>query len=150
MSSTLAVWAITLKSESLPKTKAFFEHILKETKAITNIGKNHWKRTRPYADDPEIHSPKPEKSFSYPSGHSTRGTVCAAVLADLFPEKRDAILAAGCAVGWHRIQIGVHYPSDVYAGRVLGHAIAQNLFLSESFQEDLAEVRAELAAAAPR
>ncbi len=127
-----------------PKTEALFKQVEKETKAVTNAGKDHWKRARPYTFDPSLLVDKPEKSFSYPSGHSTRGTVYAFVLAELFPAKRDVLIEAGRAMGWHRIILGVHYPSDVYSGRVLGQAIAREFLKSAEFQKDLAEVKAEL------
>ena len=87
--------------------------------------------------------------YSYPSGHSTRGTVYAQVLAELFPEKREALVAKGRETGWLRVQGGVHYPTDIYAGRVLGQALARDFLASASFQADLAAVKAELAAAGP-
>ena len=49
--------------------------------------------------------------------------VLAFVLADLFPAQRDAILAQARQIGWHRVQIARHYPTDIYAGRVLAQAI---------------------------
>jgi acid phosphatase (class A) len=44
--------------------------------------------------------------------------------------------------------IGKHFPTDVYAGRVLGKAIVRELLESPVFQHDLAEARAEAAALA--
>ena len=89
----------------------------------------------------------PEKSFGYPSGHSTRGTVEALLLAELFPEHKEAILAIGRNIGWDRVLIGKHFPTDIYAGRVLGQAIVHELQSSPAFQHDFAEARAELQAA---
>lgn len=85
--------------------------------------------------------------YAYPSGHSTRGTVFATVLAELFPDKRDALLAKGWESGWLRVIGGVHYASDVYAGRVLGKAVARELLKNPRFQADMEAAKAELAAA---
>ena len=52
----------------------------------------------------------------------------------------------GLNVGWHRVLAGVHFPSDIQAGRVLGMAIAARMINSPAFQADLAAVKAELAA----
>jgi acid phosphatase (class A) len=71
----------------------------------------------------------------------------ALVLADLFPDKHDAIIAKARSIGWHRVQIARHYQSDIYAGRVLAQAIVRELKASPDFQKDFAEVKAELAAA---
>jgi acid phosphatase (class A) len=73
--------------------------------------------------------------------------VFAALLAELIPEKREALLEKGREIGWLRVIGGVHFPSDVFAGRVLGQALAREFLRSEKFQADLAAAHAELAAA---
>jgi acid phosphatase (class A) len=89
----------------------------------------------------------PEPSFGYPSGHSARGTVYALLVAELFPDKKDAVLAIGRTIGWDRVLIGKHFPTDVQAGRVLGQAIYRELSANAEFQHDLAEAKAEISAA---
>ncbi len=74
-------------------------------------------------------------------------TVESLVLAELFPDKREAILALGRRIGWDRVQTGYHFLTDVRAGRVLGQAIVRELMASPAFQHDLAEAKAEIAAA---
>ena len=90
---------------------------------------------------------KLEKSFSYPSGHSTESMVLALVLAELLPAQHDAILEHARLMGWHRVQIARHYPTDIYAGRVLAQAIVKQFKKSEVFQKDFAAAKAEVAAA---
>ncbi|MCX6944984.1 MAG: phosphatase PAP2 family protein [Opitutales bacterium] len=136
-----------------PQLEALFRQVEVEAKAVTTKGKKHWQRLRPYHVDPvrfphAIEHEQPT-DFGYPSGHSTRGTTFALLLAELFPSQRAAILAKGHEAGWLRVQGGVHYPTDIYAGRVLGQALAREFLASPSFQHDLAAVKAELAAAAP-
>ncbi len=131
-----------------PKTEALFKEVEAEAKAVTDNAKNHWKRPRPYHLDPVRfpHSIEHESPthYSYPSGHSTRGTVFTLLLAELFPDKREAILAKGRETGWLRVQGGVHYPTDIYAGRVLGQELARDFLRSPEFQADLAAAKAEL------
>lgn len=134
--------------DHLPKTAALLKKIKAEIGEIIDIPKDHWKRMRPYQLDPQLSLRQPEPSPSYPSGHSTRGTVYSLVLAELYPEKRQAILAVGREIGWDRVLIAKHYPTDVYAGRVLGRAIVRELRTSPAFQRDLAEAKAEVRAAA--
>jgi acid phosphatase (class A) len=131
----------------LPKTDALLKEVKHEISETINNPKNHWKRLRPYQLDEHLALGKPEDSFSYPSGHSTRGTVYAGVLAELFPERQEAVLALGRQIGWDRVIIGKHFPTDIYAGRVLGKAIVRELLASPAFQHDLAEARTELRAA---
>jgi acid phosphatase (class A) len=130
--------------KKLPRTEALMLKIKKEIGPAIDSSKDHWKRKRPYQLDEELSLGSPEPSFGYPSGHSTRGTVYSLVLADLFPEQRLAILAQGREIGWDRVVIGKHFPTDIYAGRVLGQAIVRELMESPEFQHDLAEARAEV------
>jgi acid phosphatase (class A) len=124
-----------------------FQAVRTNISAPINAVKSHWKRTRPYEMDPKLTFGRPETSFGYPSGHSSRGTVQALLLAELFPDKREAILNIGREIGWDRVLIGKHFPTDIYAGRVLGQAIVRELLASPAFQKDLAAARAELEAA---
>ena len=93
---------------------------------VTGALKQQFARPRPYDAIPQV---KPavsrESSYSYPSGHSTWGMAEATLLAELQPERREAILDRGRQVGYDRVVGGVHYPSDVDAGQILGNAIAQ-------------------------
>ena len=133
-----------LELSKLPKTQAFLEKMKKDIQGAIDLPKNHFKRKRPYEMDVSLNLGKPETSFSYPSGHSTRGTVYALVFAELFPEKREAILQVGRDIGWDRVLIGKHFPTDVYAGRVLGQAVFRALQANPVFQQDLAAVKAEI------
>jgi acid phosphatase (class A) len=134
----------TFDLSALPKTAALLQKVKSEIGLAIDNPKNHFKRLRPYQMDASLSLGKPEPSFSYPSGHSTRGTVYALVLAELFPEKKEAILAVGRGIGWDRVVIGKHFPTDVYAGRVLGQGIVNALLASAAFQHDLAEAKAEI------
>jgi acid phosphatase (class A) len=132
--------------DNLPKTTAFFERVQKDAETVTDLGKNYFHRPRPYTTDPSLANGKLEKSFSYPSGHSTESMVLALVLADLFPDKHDAIIAHARMMGWHRVEIARHYPTDIYAGRVLAKAIVREMKTSPEFQKDFAEAQNEIAA----
>jgi acid phosphatase (class A) len=136
-----------LQPGNLPRTAAFFEKVQADAAAVTDAGKEFFKRPRPYTTDTNLANGLLEKSFSYPSGHSTESMVLALVLADLCPEKRDSILAIARNIGWHRVQSARHYPTDIYAGRTLARAIARELKASAAFRHDFAEVKTEIEAA---
>jgi acid phosphatase (class A) len=130
-----------------PKLEALFKEVEAELKPVVDDGKDHWKRPRPYETDPArfSHPGDKEPSPGYPSGHSTRGTVFALLLAEIFPQQRQAILEKGRLIGWTRVELGVHTPLDIYAGRVLGQALAQAFLRDPAFQADLAAVKVEVA-----
>ena len=132
---------------NLPKTAAFFEKVQEDAATVTDLGKDYFKRPRPYSTDTNLVNGKLEKSFSYPSGHSTETMVLGLVLAKIIPAHHDAILAHARTMGWHRVQIARHYPTDIYAGRVLAQAIVAELNKNPAFEKQLAEVKVEIEAA---
>ena len=137
-----------LQPGKFPKTEEFMKNVQHDAETVADGAKNIWKRKRPFMIDPTLATGKLEKTFSYPSGHSTESMVLALVLADLFPEHRDAIIAEARSIGWHRVEIARHFPTDIYAGRVLAQAIVRQMKQSPDYQHDFAAAQAELAAAA--
>jgi acid phosphatase (class A) len=135
------------QADRLPKTAAFFHRVQKDVKAVEHRAKDYWKRPRPYQADPALANGSPGKSFGYPSGHSMRATVYSLILSQIFPAKRAAIMKEGRAIAWHRVEIARHYPTDIFAGQVLGQAIVSEMNKNPAFQRDLAAVKAEIAAA---
>jgi undecaprenyl-diphosphatase len=87
---------------------------------------------------PTIDNPFPAFGTSFPSGHAANAMVLAAVLGWLaarrWPHLKPVIVAA--VVVWpvmmalSRVALGVHYPSDVLAGLVLGGAWAIPVILA--------------------
>lgn len=57
---------------------------------------------------------------SFPSGHATTAGAMAMGLALLFPKGRVFFLLAGAWLAVSRTAIGVHFPSDAFAGFLLG------------------------------
>jgi membrane-associated phospholipid phosphatase len=89
-----------------------------------------------------------ERAYSsYPSGHSTFGTVCAILLADMVPEKRAELFARGRDYGASRLVVGAHFPDDVENGRTVGTLAAGVMMENARFQRDFLEARTVLRAA---
>lgn len=67
--------------------------------------------------------------FSFPSGHATASMAIALAYGSLFPGLAAPLLLVALAVGFSRVRLGVHYPSDVVAGQILAAATAAALVL---------------------
>jgi undecaprenyl-diphosphatase len=65
---------------------------------------------------------------SFPSGHALYAFMMATLLATWFPRYRVIFYITAGFIGWTRIYLGVHFPTDVVAGGVLGYGITR-LFL---------------------
>jgi acid phosphatase (class A) len=68
----------------------------------------------------------------------------ALTLAELAPEKRDAILARADEYAHNRVVCGVHYRADTEASRRIAYAAFGNMLANPKFQTDLAAAREEL------
>lgn len=91
---------------------------------IIGVAKALTQRRRPYVElaGVRVIGLRPV-DLSYPSGHTTvafnLATLLAFGLAPAWPGCAGLYLAAA-AVGYSRLHLGVHYPSDVLAGAVFG------------------------------
>jgi acid phosphatase (class A) len=149
----------------LPRSAAFLDHVRRDIDALTSETRNYWHRDRPFLTDRNIHplddlqkgicngepghgtvAPSCPNGFkySYPSGHTAFGTAMAIVLAQMVPEKRAALFARGWQYGENRVVGGVHYPTDVEAGRIAATVIVVLMMQNEHFRADLAAAKAEL------
>lgn len=86
------------------------------------IIKNLVRRPRPFVTftDLQIIIPTPSQ-FSFPSGHTSSSFAAAAVFYRHLPKKLGvpSVILAGL-IGFSRLYIGVHYPTDVIAGALVG------------------------------
>ncbi len=111
--------------------------------------KNIFWRRRPYFDHDSIKCFRPvekdadiydiaAQGFSFPSGHSTNSVAAYGAIAASLKKKIITILAVviSLLVGLSRVVVGVHYPSDVIVGWLLGGAC---LFLMSFLMKRVSE-----------
>lgn len=96
--------------------------------AATFLAKNHYDRPRPFQVDPSIKPPfEHPKSGSYPSGHSSTAFAAARVIAVLEPSLAKEAYELATQVAVSRVYSGVHFPSDIVTGALLGTGIAETV-----------------------
>jgi len=79
------------------------------------------KRMRPFEQLPDIRFLiRPPDRFSFPSGHTAAAFLMATLLCSLFPAITLPVFGWAILVGISRVYLGVHYPTDILAGAVLG------------------------------
>jgi undecaprenyl-diphosphatase len=93
----------------------------------STLGKALIPRDRPH-DNPLIQVPA---THSFPSGHAASSFAAATVLAAFAPRLRVAFFLLAAAIAWSRVYNGVHWPSDVLGGAVLGVATGLLLLLGD-------------------
>ncbi|MGO4175694.1 acid phosphatase [Bosea sp. TAF32] len=133
------------KADSLPVFSAFFDRVVATEGAVVDPAKDSWKRPRPHQASPLVKPVvKISNSGAYPSGHTTVGTLMGIVLSNMVPEKRTEIMDRAWAYGWNRVIGGIHYRSDIEAGRIAGSVIAARIMEQPEFQTEFAAAKAEL------
>jgi len=120
----------------LPATARMLADVRHDEKLAVSRGKVFYLRKRPWIVDATLQpcSESDKPLSSYPSGHSTMAYAMAVVLADALPAKADVIMARADDYAESRLVCGVHFRSDVAAGKILGEEIGRSLLAKPAFR----------------
>ena len=91
--------------------------------SVNIILKNVIGRIRPYDAIEELMCIiEVQPDFSFPSGHSSISFACLTVIFLMVPKKTYAVIPAviGLLICFSRMYVGVHYPTDILGGILLG------------------------------
>ncbi len=82
-------------------------------------------RPRPYQAEPAIQClTAPLDRFSFPSGHTLHAVIFSLVVTAYYPLLAWVVFPFTALVAASRLILGLHYPSDVVAGALLGALVA--------------------------
>lgn len=142
---------VAMSAETTPATAKLMSRVGTDVGRASAASKGVHQRDRPaVGNDRPICIARDRalmENSSWPSGHAMLGWTYALLLAELVPEQADAVLLRGREFGDSRVVCGVHYPSDVEAGRTVGAALVARLHAEPQFVADMAAAKAELARA---
>ena len=114
------------KDSSIKKQAIFIGEAFLVNAFITTALKHTIKRDRPFETYPDIDQATSSVGNSFPSGHTSLAFATATSLSLAYPKWyiiAPSFVWAG-AVGYSRMHLGVHYPSDVLAGAIIGSGSA--------------------------
>lgn len=123
--------------KQLQKDAAYMAGAFILSSVVSKVTKQIVKRKRPYEDYPFITKLSSGGSSSFPSGHTSAAFTTATSLSLYFPKWYvivPAYLWAG-SVGYARIYQGVHYPTDVLAGAIVGAGSALLAYKAQKWIE---------------
>lgn len=69
----------------------------------------------------------PPDRFSFPSGHTMTAFAVYAAYAEMLPGSAAIFLPVAILMGLSRVVLGLHYPTDVLVGALLGTAIGRTI-----------------------
>ena len=140
-----------ISADKTPHLNMLLRRVRADASRANDRTKDEYKRPRPFmvTHDPmcvpaERSRYKPD---SYPSGHASISWAWGLVLAELAPERMEAVLSRAFAFGMSRAVCRVHWKSDLDAGRLVGSATVSRLHDNALFLAQMAEARKEIAAA---
>lgn len=120
------------------------------TLGVTSAVKMAVRRPRPYQSYPsELFCLQPVRDPSFPSGHTSLCFATATTLALMYPKWYVMVPAYlwAAGVGFSRMYVGAHYPTDVVTGAVVGtccavfaHAVRHYLARQHTTYQPMADV----------
>jgi undecaprenyl-diphosphatase len=108
----------------------------------SHVLKPFFQRPRPCVALPDVNMITGlNRSFSFPSSHATNSFAAAALLAHYFSGWSWTVYTLAFFSGFSRIYLGVHYPSDVLGGALLGLFCAWLVIRVYNFAEKIYQDR---------
>lgn len=125
-----------------PAAAAILERIRDDADTAADIVKKRFARERPFRKDPTLDPCLGRVGgLSYPSGHATISRLYALVLSEVRPSMRKEFMARADQAALYRVIGGVHYPSDVEAGKKLADGLYAAFRKNPAFLRDLKKLR---------
>ncbi|EOX8526272.1 acid phosphatase [Salmonella bongori] len=130
--------------------------LIKASEVNTSAAKTYFHYPRPFQvpgnairltpDDVVVKDDHPYTADggAFPSGHTNDGYTDALLMAEMIPERFDALVIRGARYGYSRLVLGVHYPLDVMGGRMIAQRNVAHYLNDPHYRTLFNEARAQL------
>ncbi|MGH2566573.1 MAG: phosphatase PAP2 family protein [Ginsengibacter sp.] len=128
--ATLFITGIIKDDVQMKRSSLYVTESIASASLFNIILKKIFKRKRPYIHDPTFIAVVPARNESFPSGHTAEAFSMASAMTFAYP-KWYVILPAfawATTVGYARMYLGVHYPTDVFAGATISSSMSWMLY----------------------
>ncbi|WP_158638409.1 phosphatase PAP2 family protein [Panacibacter ginsenosidivorans] len=131
--------------QNFPATTQLLLNCIQDIRVTEFRLKWNFKRPRPYQLEPKLQPLTQIKSPSFVSGHTLWAYTEAYIFSEIIPEKRESFIQRADEVRWSRELLGIHYPSDNEASRIVGWYLLKYWYNNPLFVKDLNKAKQEWA-----
>lgn len=134
---------------SLPKLRRLAQRVEDDVRIHVRVAKKAFRRLRPYMVESRLEPciGDVQDDLSYPSGHAAFAWAMVGMLKLMVPEKADILERRGEEFARQRMVCGVHFRSDLAAGKYMAEAMIEEMMRLPGFRAELNEATGELRAA---
>jgi len=141
-------FGIKLSQAETPEILLLAESAVSDAQRANKRVKNFYQRRRPFAqfNEPSLLPEADEResvTYSYPSGHTTRGWTFALALSTVAPEATNALMLRAREYALSRVICGRHWKSDIDNALMLAAAVFSNVVVTQAYQQQLVKAREE-------
>lgn len=129
--------------QNFPATTKLLLNCIQDIRVTEFRLKFHFKRPRPYHLEPRLNPLTRIKSPSFASGHTLWAFTQAFLFSEIIPDQRQSFINKAEEVRWSRELMGIHYPSDNEASRVIAWHLLKYWNNNPAFRADLAKAKIE-------
>ena len=130
-------------AQNFPATTQLMMNCIQDIRLTEFFLKRDFKRSRPYHLEPKLNPLTKIITPAFPSGHTLWAFAEAYVFGEIVPEKREAFLNAAEEVRWSREVMGIHFPSDNEAARVIAWHLLKSWYHNPQFVKDMEKAKTE-------